>query len=64
MNQQFKTPNSCQGELFETRDINWSMLSDEQRQQVIELLSKLFLDALRNEQTDNEHTYVPETIDE
>jgi predicted Fe-S protein YdhL (DUF1289 family) len=54
MNQRHKTRSSLQGDLFETHDITWSVLSDEQRKQVIQLLSELYLGALSTEPKNNE----------
>lgn len=64
MMRQFKKPSSFQAELFETHDITWSMLSEEQRRQAVELLSKLFLEALRVEQTHLTQKVAQETTSE
>lgn len=64
MKRQLTKPSSLQSELFETHDITWSMLSEEQRRQAVELLSKLFLEALRVEQTQLTQKYEPENISE
>lgn len=60
-----KTPAFRQGELFATHDLTWSMLSEDQQMQTIELLSQLLLASLATqpqsrEQTSTEQIETPE----
>lgn len=56
-----KTPAFRQGELFATHDLTWSMLSEDQQMQTIELLSQLLLASLASQPQGRDQASIQQT---